>query len=122
MLKTKIHFNITLKKRLLAILLCFTLVLNANMASPVNRGTLSGNPFLNNYVNVLHENTLITLDDAYAYAKFDVEYIIESEKDGINIPLLFYAFGYDADFVVTLDGEQIDLKQFKDFGFILQYN
>ncbi len=85
------------------------------MASPVNRGTLIGDPFLNNYVRVLHENLFITLDDTYDYAKFDIEYIIESEKDGINIPLLFYAYGYDADFVVLLDGKQITLKKFTDF-------
>jgi len=90
-------------------------VLNANMASPVRQGTLGVNPFLNKHVKVLHENILITLNDKFDYANFDIEYQIESDKDGINIPFLFYAIQYQNDFELTIDGKKIDLKVFKDF-------
>lgn len=36
-----------MKKYFITIFLSLTLLVNANMASPVNRGTLVANPFLN---------------------------------------------------------------------------
>ncbi|WP_034058846.1 hypothetical protein [Lacinutrix jangbogonensis] len=104
-----------MKKYVLIVFLGFTLVLNANMASPMQSGTLGANPFLNNHVNVLHENILITIDEDFQYANFDIEYSIQSEKDGIEIPFLFYASEYYNDFKVTIDGKPVVLKKYNDF-------
>jgi len=104
-----------MKKKLIIILLFIPLLLNANMASPVQAGTLVANPFLNQYVSVLHENIYVKLDDGFHYANFDIEYQIDAEKDGVNIPFLFYAYQYEGDFKVTIDGKEIELKEIKDF-------
>lgn len=102
----------TLKKHLLTLLLFSPSLLNANMASPVNIGTLGTNPFLNKFVTIIHENLYIKINEGFKYADFDVEYIIHSEKEGINIPLLFYASDYYTDFKVSIDGNPIELKKY----------
>jgi hypothetical protein len=101
-----------MKKLILAIFLCYTIILNANMASPINRGTLGANPFLNNYVTITTENLYIKIDESFKYAEFDIEYIINAEKDGINIPLLFYASEYYGNFKVSIDDKPISLKEY----------
>ena len=94
----------------LSLFLCFTILVNANMASPIQPGTLVANPFLNQYVRVVNENIFIKIDSGFYYADFDIEYEILSEKDGLKIPLLFYAYNYDDDFKVSIDGKEIKLN------------
>jgi len=101
-----------MKKNILILLLFIPLLLNANMASPVNIGTLGTNPFLNKFVTIIHENLYIKINEDFKYADFDIEYIINSEKDGINIPLLFYASNYYTNFEVSIDGNPIELKEY----------
>jgi hypothetical protein len=87
----------------------------ANMASPVREGTLGTRPFISQYVHILHENLRITIDEDFNYANFDIEYIINAEKSGVQIPLLFYASEYYEDFEVTIDGKKITLQKQEDF-------
>jgi hypothetical protein len=76
------------------------------MASPVKEGTLGTRPFISQYVHILHENLRITIDEDFQYADFEIEYIINAEKSGAQIPLLFYASEYYTNFEVTTDGKK----------------
>jgi len=85
-----------------------------NMASPVTEGTLGTRPFINKHVAVVHENLFIKLDKNFNYADFQIEYIIEANEDGLNIPLLFYASEYKNGFKVEIDGNPIAVKKIPD--------
>ncbi len=85
------------------------------MASPVNEGTFGTRPFISQYVNILHENLHITIDENFEYADFVVEYQIQAEKSGTQIPLLFYASSYYENFTVTIDGKEVTLARQEDF-------
>ena len=103
--------------RIKLFLICIlnSLLLNANMASPVNEGTFGTRPFISQYVNILHENLHITIDENFEYADFVVEYNIHAEKSGTQIPLLFYASSYYENFKVTIDGKEVTLARQEDF-------
>lgn len=103
-----------MKALFLKILFLIPLLANANMATPIYPGTLGLTPFINQYINIIHENIFIKIDENFEYAYYEVEYIIESEKRGISVPLLFYAFEYEGDFKVSMDGNSIELKKYPD--------
>lgn len=120
MIHTQNHYLIENKREFkknifIILLLCHVLILNANMSSPVQQGTFGARPFLNQFVNVLHENISISIDKDFQYVNFNIEYIIQSEKNGIKIPLLFYASEYYDDFKITLDEKPVQLKKHEDF-------
>ncbi len=104
-----------MKLKIFVVCLLNVLLLHANMASPVQEGTFGTRPFLSQYVHILHENLHITIDENFEYADFDIEYIINAEKDGRQIPLLFYASEYYENFEVSIDGKKIVLKKQEDF-------
>jgi hypothetical protein len=85
------------------------------MASPVNEGTFGTRPFISQYVNILHEDLRIVIDENFEYADFEVAYHINAEKSGMQIPLLFYASSYYENFKVTIDGKEVLLKRQEDF-------
>lgn len=100
------------------------------MASPFQEGTIGTQPFINEHVNITHENILIKIDEDFYFADYEIEYYITAEEDGIKIPLLFYASDYYDEFTVEIDGNPIDLKevdtlwdtddneQFEDFSYL----
>jgi len=116
------------------ILFFIPFLLNINMASPVIQGTMGSSPFLSKHVDVLYENLHIKIDKNFEYADFNVEYHILSSKDGISIPLLFYASEYYEDFKITVDGKSVELlktedlfeivdkEQFNDFSSLFDAN
>jgi len=122
-------------KNILLIFLAVThLQIWANMAEPVDRGTLSSEPFIGKFVDVLHENIFVKIDDKFGYAEYVIEYHINSSKDGQQIPMLFYASEYLSGFEVFLDGEKIELQkipanfapsenaEFNDFSYFFDDN
>ena len=82
----------------------------ANMASPIEHGTLGTRPFINQYVDVIRENLFIKIDRDFKHATFNVRYNINSSKDGTQIPLLFYASEYLDGFTVKIDGKKVEIK------------
>ncbi|MDX2362728.1 MAG: hypothetical protein QNK23_18100 [Crocinitomicaceae bacterium] len=104
----------------------------ANMANPVLSGTLGGRPFVNQYVDVVHEDLFIKIDDKFEFAQFNVRYHINSSRDGIQIPFLFYASAYLDSFIVKIDGVEVKVKdipydfevqegaKFKDFSYFFE--
>ncbi len=122
-------------KNLLLIFLTVTHVqIWANMAEPVDRGTLGSEPFIGNFVDVLHENIFVKIFENFNYAEYEIEYHINSSKDGQQIPMLFYASEYLSGFEVFMDGEKIELQripanfapsenaEFNDFSYFFDDN
>lgn len=86
----------------------------ANMASPIEEGTLSASPFISLYVDVLHEQIHIKPDNTFETAQFDIEYHIHAHQSGSQIPLLFYASEFRENFNIWLDGKEIQLQAVPD--------
>ncbi|MDC9721854.1 MAG: hypothetical protein PSN34_03660 [Urechidicola sp.] len=119
-----------MKKLSQLILLIIPLLLGFNMASPFQEGTIGTQPFINEHVNITHENILIKIDEDFYFADYEIEYYIMAEEDGIKIPLLFYASDYYDGFIIEIDGNAIELKtvdtlwdtddnnQFKEFLYL----
>ncbi len=82
----------------------------SNMASPITRGSIGASPFTSKYVDILEESILIILNKELGGAKYIVEYRINSSLEGVQIPLLFYAFDYKNDFKIWIDGKEVELK------------
>lgn len=100
-----------MKKLSYAVLfLLFALPMYANMASPILEGTLGARPFISEYVDVLHEDLRIELDEDFEQASFSVKYYIRASKEGTQIPFLFYASEYLDSFSVKIDGRSVTLQ------------
>jgi len=83
-----------------------------NMASPWSRGTFGASPFINQYVEIQKEQIKIKLDSTFEEASYEINYVINATKEGLNIPLLFLALEYKKDFQIWLDGNLVELKNF----------
>lgn len=86
----------------------------ANMSEPVDRGTILSRPFVNQYVDIVHEDLRIKIDSSFTTARFEITYQIHALKDGIKIPFLFYASDLKDDFIISIDNKQIDLLEIPD--------
>jgi hypothetical protein len=117
---------------MLILALCFSFNTKANMGDPVSHGTLGTRPFLNQYVEIIKEDLYIKIDKNFKRAYIKAIYYIKSQKDGIKIPLLFYASDYQEDFIVKVDGKTVEIKEipyeykvakdtkFKDFDYFFK--
>ncbi|WP_417352701.1 hypothetical protein [Flavobacterium alkalisoli] len=92
-----------MKNPFLLLLFFLSCSLNANMAQPYIEGSLSGTPFISKYAAINHEKISITTDADFQTAFFDIEYHITCDKDGHQIPLLFYAIDFKKEFSVWVD-------------------
>lgn len=99
-----------MKIRILIFFLFFAQVCKANMSSPVLEGTSVGTAFSSKDIRILSERIHITIDKSFSTAKFVVEYTIQSEVAGRQIPLLFYAQDYKDNFVVSVDDQPVGLQ------------
>jgi hypothetical protein len=114
------------------LLLCLHLQVVANMASPITNGTMGSRPFISEFVDVVHEDLRITIDNRFEFATFNVKYHINALKDGSQIPFLFYASECEGSFEVKIDGNviliqevpdellNVGLSRFKDFAYFFE--
>jgi hypothetical protein len=112
-----VHFkepNCKMRKYLKYILIFVTIQVNANMSEPVDRGTILSRPFVNEFVDIIHEDLRIKVDSIFNTARFEITYLIRASKDGIKIPFLFYAAGLRDDFKIYIDNKQIKLSEVPD--------
>jgi len=79
------------------------------MAEPGVRGTMSANGFTAKYVDVTHEDLSIVIKADFRTAEIRATYFIKSDKNGVQIPMIFYADNYLDSFQVFVDGQQIPL-------------
>ncbi|UAY52310.1 hypothetical protein [Ferruginibacter albus] len=101
-------------KLLIIISLLFALHSKANMASPVQEGTKTSAPFSSKDINILSETIHISINKEFTTAKYVVEYSIETDSTGKQIPLLFYAENYKDDFIVWVDDQKVTVQQIPD--------
>lgn len=94
---------------LLVFLLLGSIPLVANMAQPVDPGSVAASPFTSRYVDVLHEDIQISIDAAFQRADYTVTYLIGSDTVGRQIPLLFYAAELMGPMTITLDGNLVPI-------------
>lgn len=80
------------------------------MSSPIGEGTMTGSAFTSKDINILSENIQIKIDKDYKTGKFIVEYTIQSDILGKQIPLLFYARDYKDSFLVWVDNQRINIQ------------
>lgn len=83
----------------------------ANMASPIQEGSWIGTPFVNERMEIVREELFIQPQADFKLAEFQIKYHIQTEIDGAQVPLLFFAADYQSDFQVWLDGNPVNLKQ-----------
>lgn len=100
---------------LVLLLIFFQGQLWANMAEPVTYGTLGGRPFVSKHVNIEHEDLHIKINTSFDTAQYNIQYHIESDLDGDQIPLIFLASEYLDSFKVRLDGKEIPVKNGNDY-------
>lgn len=82
----------------------------ANMSSPIWEGTKSSSAISSKDINILSERIFIKIDSNFQTAKFTVEYKIQSDIPGKQIPLLFYAQDFKDSFFVWLDNKRIGIQ------------
>lgn len=102
-----------MKKLLPLLLFMFPFSLGANMASPVWRGATPASAFTARYVDILHEDILITPDKDFEYAVFEVTYSINVLENGRHVPLLFYSPGGNEqfdNFSIWIDGIPVETE------------
>lgn len=104
-----------MKNLLLIFALLFSLNISANMAEPIDRGTLGTAPFASKYIDIIHEDIVIKLDEYFKTANYEIIYHIKSSKEGVEIPFLFYASEHLKDFKVTIDGKELEVHKTPEY-------
>jgi hypothetical protein len=79
----------------------------ANMASPVREGSMFGSPFISRHVTIISEQIRVIPQSDFLTARFEIQYVLEVDSIGTQIPLLFYAIDYEEAFQISLDGEAL---------------
>lgn len=82
----------------------------ANIASPYLTETTASAAISSKNMAVLSNTIHIKIDKDFKTAKFIIEYTIQSDTIGMQIPLLFYTEDYKGDFLVWIDDSTVDVK------------
>jgi hypothetical protein len=101
---------VKLKSCIVITLLLISRIGNANMSSPFSGGTNRASPFSSKDINILSETIHIKIDRAFKTAKFIIEYTIQTDSAGKQIPLLFVAQDYKDNFFVWVDNQKIQVQ------------
>ncbi len=83
----------------------------ANMASPIQRESYPMSAVSSKDMDILNEDIHIKIDKYFQRAFYKVEYTIQNEREGLQVPLLFHARDYFKNFRVWLDGKEVELKE-----------
>jgi hypothetical protein len=96
----------------------FVLLVNmcfANMASPLVVGTINANALSSKDVSILQEHIDVRIFKGFKTAQFDIEYQINTDVEGGQIPLLFLAKDYKGDFKVWVDDQLVNIKEIPNY-------
>jgi hypothetical protein len=80
------------------------------MSSPYFYGSEMSTAFTSKDMTILSEVIHITIGEEGNTAKFVVEYTIQSDRQGVQIPLLFLAKDYKESFHVWLDNQSVSIQ------------
>jgi hypothetical protein len=95
--------------KIFALLIIVAQLTLSNMASPIREGTLSGAALTSEKINIISEDIYVKIDQNFSKAKYVVNYHIQVDSVGTQIPLLFYAQDYADSFNVWLDDKPIKI-------------
>ena len=104
----------TLKINFFILFLLIGQFCRANMSSPIQEGTLTSTAFSSKDINILSEKINIKIDKEFKTVKFIIEYTIQSDVIGRQIPLLFYAQDYKDSFMVWVDNQRVAIQNIPD--------
>jgi len=104
-----------MKLTLLIILLSFSEITLGNMACPWIPGTNSSTVLTSKDIDITQEKLFIKINKHFSDAEFRIQYYINTNESGIQIPLLFCAEKYKSDFRVWIDGKKVEIKQIEEF-------
>ncbi len=110
-----------LKIKILIISLLVGFSCKANMSSPISEGTKTSSAFTSKDINILSEIIQIKISKDYKTAKFIVEYTIQCDIRGRQIPLLFYAQDYKDSFFVWVNNQRVNIQNIPE-KYISVYN
>ena len=79
----------------------------ANMASPYTDGDWAAAPFSSRDIDILLEKISVQFSPERQKTFYDITYNIRCDASGQQIPLLFYAPGYEKDFLIWVDGQPV---------------
>ncbi|MBS1553152.1 MAG: hypothetical protein JST15_13885 [Bacteroidetes bacterium] len=98
-----------MNKIIVIFLLFFTESCFANMASPVREGSLISSAFSSSDIDIIKEKLTVNVSKDFTTADYIAEYFINTEIDGMQIPLLFHAADYKGDFRVFVDNKEVKI-------------
>ncbi|MBK7158793.1 MAG: hypothetical protein IPH77_09580 [Ignavibacteria bacterium] len=81
----------------------------ANMASPVREGSLISSAFSSSDIDIIKEKLTVNISKDFTTADYIAEYFINTEIDGMQIPLLFHAADYKGDFRIFVDNKEVKI-------------
>lgn len=81
------------------------------MASPIREGTFSSSAFSSRDIDICKEKICLKIDKDFKKAFYRIEYSIETDRNGIQIPLLFIAKDYQGEFKVWVDNQEVKLLE-----------
>jgi hypothetical protein len=79
------------------------------MASPIWEGTFSSSAFSSSDIDILKEKIYLKVDKDFRTAFYQIVYIIRTDTNGKQIPLLFHAKDYKGDFKIWIDNREVKL-------------
>jgi len=97
----------------------------ANMASPIQKGSEMSEAFSSRNVDILKEILTIALDKNLTTAKFVAEYFVKTDRDGVQMPLIFHAINLSNkdSFKVWVDNIETNLiSDINNYDFQKEYN
>lgn len=80
------------------------------MSSPIYEKTRTSTAITSKDINILSERIYIKISRDFKTAKFVIEYRIQSNVDGMQIPLLFFAKDYKDSFLVWVDDKEVNIQ------------
>ncbi len=104
-----------MKNKLVLIFILLANICLANMASPLRPGTIHANALTSKEVSILHEQIEVRLLNGFKTAGFNIQYQIKTDVEGGQIPLLFLAKDYKADFKVWVDDQQVEIQDIPNY-------
>ncbi len=104
-----------MKIKLLLLFILFANICLANMASPHREGSINANALLSKDVSILQEEIKVRVLKEFTTAEFDIVYSIKTDAEGGQIPLLFLAKDYKAEFKVWVDDRQVEIQNIPSY-------
>jgi hypothetical protein len=109
-LPRQIKYNLIRPSILLAWLAMSASAAIANMASPIQRGSGNGFPFVSQHIQLQFERLLFRPDSGFNVCHIEATYAIFADTEGLKVPMLVLARDVDNGVFIDVDGMPVDLQ------------